>query len=152
MTCGMTSPADPAKTRSKHAEATNKRPRGQGQARETHLRSVAQVDLDQPLDKLNPLLGILKLHRQLGKIGLHGESPPQKDVLELTLLQIPKDEPNLRWVLRTGPHQVSLLQPAGGPSLRPDHRQLLRRRRQLHLVTCFIVRGDLHHLGFTGHR
>ena len=34
-TCGMTSPSDPMK--SKHAEATNKRFRGQGQIRETHL-------------------------------------------------------------------------------------------------------------------
>ena len=92
----MTSPPDPAKKRSKHAEATNKRPRGQGQARETHSRGAAQVDLDQPLDGLNPLLGILKLHRHLGKIGLHGKSSPPKDVLELALLRIPKDEPDLR--------------------------------------------------------
>ena len=63
MTCGTTSPIDPTKMRSKHAEATNKRPRGQGQECETHLHGVAQVDLNQPLDRLNPLLGILKLHR-----------------------------------------------------------------------------------------
>ena len=91
----MTSPVDPTKMRSKHAEATNKRLRGQGQARETHLHDVLQVDLDQLLDRLNPLLGILKLHRQLGEIGLHGKSFPPKDVLELTLLGISNDEPNL---------------------------------------------------------
>ena len=59
----MTSPIDPTKMRGKHAEATNKRLRGQGQARETHLHGELQVNLYQLLDRLNPLLGILKLHR-----------------------------------------------------------------------------------------
>ena len=91
----MTSPLDPTKMKNKHAEATNKRLRGQGQTWETHLHGELQVDLDQMLGRLNPLLGILKLHRQLGEIGLHGEFSPPEDVLELTLLGILKDEPNL---------------------------------------------------------
>ena len=32
---------------------------------------------------------------KFGEIGLHGESFPPKDVLELTLMGIPKDEPHL---------------------------------------------------------
>ena len=103
--------------RSKHAEATNKRLRGQGQVRETHIRGELQVDLDQLLDRLNPLLGILKLHRQLGKIRLHGESSPPEDVPELTPLRILKDEPNLGRVLGAGPLQVGFLQPTRGPIL-----------------------------------
>ena len=58
------------------------------------------------MDDLDPLQGLLELHSGLGEIGLHGESSPPKYVLELHLLLIPKDEPNLSRVARVGPHQV----------------------------------------------
>ena len=53
----------------------------------------------------------------MGEIGLHGESSPPKYILELHLLLIPKDEPNLPQVLWTGPHQVgSRPNPLEGPA------------------------------------
>ena len=69
----------------------------------THLRGELQVDLDQLLGGLNLLLGVLELHRQVDEFGLHGKSFPPKDVQELTLLGILKDEPHLCRVLRAGP-------------------------------------------------
>ena len=52
---------------------------------------------------LNPLLGVLKPCRQVGEFGHRGKSFPPKDVPELTLLGIPKDEPHLGWVLAARP-------------------------------------------------
>ena len=44
---------------------------------------------------LNPLLGVLELHGQVSEFRHCGKSFAPKDVLELTLLRIPKDEPHL---------------------------------------------------------
>ena len=115
--------------KNKYAKATNKRFRGQKQVHETHLRSKLQVNLNQLLSGLNLLLGVSKLRGQIGKFGHRGVPLPPEDVLELTLLGIPEDEPCLHRVLRAGPLQVTLRQPTGGPSLRPNHRQLPRWHR-----------------------
>ena len=85
----------PCKTRSKHAEATDERLRSQGRTQKTHLYDMGQVDRDRLLDRLDPLQGLLQLRPGLREIGLHRKSSPPKHVLELTLLLIPKDEPNL---------------------------------------------------------
>ena len=88
--------------KNKHAKATNKRFRGQRQVYETHLRSQLQVNLNQLLSKLNLLLGVSKLHGQIGEFR-HRDMPLlPEDVLELTLLGIQEDEPHLHQVLRVG--------------------------------------------------
>ena len=97
----MTSPL--VSTKNKHAKATNKRFRGQRQVHETHLRSQLQVNLNQLLGGLNLLLGVSKLRRQIGEFGHRGAPLLPKDVLEMTLLGIPEDEPHLRQLLRAGP-------------------------------------------------
>ena len=64
----------------------------------TYLCDVGQVDRNCLMDELHPLQGLLEPRLGLGEIGLHRESSPPKYVLELHLLLIPKDEPNLPWV------------------------------------------------------
>ena len=58
------------------------------------------------MDGLDPLQGLLKPCPGLGEIRLHRDSSPPKYILELHLLLILKDEPNLPWVTGAGPHQV----------------------------------------------
>ena len=67
---------------------------------------MRQVNHNRLLNRLDPLQGLLQLHPGLGEIRLHRKSSPPKHILELTLLLILKDEPNLPWVLGVGPHQV----------------------------------------------
>ena len=97
----MTSPS--VSMKNKHAKATNKRFRGQGQVCETHLHSKLQVDLNQLLSGLNLLLGVSKLRGQIGEFEHRSMPMVPEYVLELTLLGISEDEPHLRWVLRAGP-------------------------------------------------
>ena len=61
----------------------------------TYLCDAGQVDSNRLLDRLNPLQSLLELHPGLGEIRLHGESSPPKNVPELHLMLIPKDEPNI---------------------------------------------------------
>ena len=72
----------------------------------TYLYHPGQVDSNRLVDGLDPLQGFLELHPSLGEIRLHRESSPPKHVPEPILLLIPKDEPNLPWVLEAWPHQV----------------------------------------------
>ena len=89
--------------KNKHAKATNKRFRGQRQVHETLLHSKLQVNLNQLLSRLNLLLGVSKLHGQIGEFGHRGVPLLPEDVPELTLLGIPEDESCLCRVLWAGP-------------------------------------------------
>ena len=83
----------------------------------TYLFNAGQVDRNYLVDELDPLQGLLEPSLGLGEIGLHRESSPPKNVLELHLLLIAKDELHLPRVTKTGPHQVGgRPQPAGRPS------------------------------------
>ena len=84
-------------------KTTDERFKGQGQVPETHLCGELLVTLNQLPSELSLLLGTFKLRGQLGELGHRGMPLPPKNVPELMLKRIPKDEPHLRWVLRAGP-------------------------------------------------
>ena len=76
-------------------KTTDKRFKRQGQVPETHLHGKLQVDLNQLSSELSLLMGVFELRGQLGEFGHRGMPLPPKNVPELMLSGIPKDEPRL---------------------------------------------------------